>query len=91
MTTKSLDLEPTLAVDRLLELYCEWRTTCWDVRTAYERFCTAYACDRSLAYAAYAGALDREELVARAYADHLTFVTSLLEADFPASRAIANS
>jgi hypothetical protein len=91
MTMKSSNLEPTLAIDRLLELYCEWRTACWDVRTAYKRFCTVPAADRSLAYAAYEGALDHEELVARAYADHLTLATSLLEADFSASAAIANS
>jgi hypothetical protein len=84
-------LEPTLAVDRLLELYCEWRTTCWDVRTAYDRFCNVRACDRALAYAALAGALDREELAACAYADHLTLVSSLFEDDAWASHAIASS
>jgi hypothetical protein len=90
MNMKSSDLEPTLAVDQLLELYCEWRTTCWDVRSAYERFCAVRACDRTLAYAALAGALDREELAANAYADHLTLVSSLLEDDAWASPAIAN-
>ena len=88
---KSSNQEPALAVDRLLELYCEWRTTCWEVRTAYGRFCTVPGGDRPLAYAAYEGALDREELVARAYADHLALVTSLLEAEFSATHAIANS
>jgi hypothetical protein len=84
-------LEPTLAVDRLLELYCEWRTTCWDVRAAYGRFCTVSACDRPLAYAAYEGALDREELVAGAYADQVTLLSSLLERTSPATPAIATS
>jgi hypothetical protein len=88
METSSL--EPTLAIDHLLELYCEWRTACWDVRSAYERFCTVRACDRRLGYAALAGALDREELAAGAYADHLTLVSSLLEDDAWASPAIAN-
>jgi hypothetical protein len=88
---KSSNLEPTLAVDRLLELYCEWRTTCWDVRTAYGRFCTVRACERPLAYAAYEGALDREELVARAYADHVALMSSLLEGDSSASLTIARS
>jgi len=87
---KSSTLEPTLAVDRLLELYCEWRTTCWDVRTAYGRFCTVRACDRPLAYAAYQGALDREELVAGAYADQVSLASSLLERDSSASPAIAS-
>jgi hypothetical protein len=88
---KLSNLEPTLAVDRLLELYCEWRTSCWDVRTAYDRFCAVRAGDRPLAYAALAGALDREELAAGAYADHLTLVSSLLEDDAWASHAIASS
>jgi len=84
-------LEPTLAIDQLLELYCEWRTACWDVRSAYERFCTVRACDRPLGYAALAGALDREELAADAYADHLTLVSSLLDDDAWASPAVASS
>jgi hypothetical protein len=78
-------------VDRLLELYCEWRMTCWDVRTTYGHFCTVSACDRPVAYAAYAAALDREESVARAYADHVSQVSSWLESDSSASPAIANS
>jgi hypothetical protein len=88
---KSSNLEPVLAVDRLLELYCEWRTTCWDVRTAYGRVCTVGAGDRPFAYAAYEGALDREELVARAYADQVTLVSSLVEPDSSASPVIASS
>jgi hypothetical protein len=78
-------------VDRLLELYCEWRMSCWDVRATYGRFCTVCAGDRPLAYAAYAAALDREESVARAYADHVSLVSFLLERDSVASPAIANS
>jgi hypothetical protein len=88
---KSSNLEPALAVDRLVELYCEWRTACWDVRTMYGRFCTARGVDRPLAYAAYAGALDREELAAEAYAEHLSLVSSLLERVFAAGAVIANS
>jgi hypothetical protein len=88
---KSSNLEPALAVDRLVELYCEWRTACWDVRAAYGRCCTVRACERSLAYAAYEGALDREELVARAYADHVALMSSLLEGDSSASLTIARS
>jgi hypothetical protein len=90
MTTKSSNLDPSLAIDQLLELYCEWRTACWDVRTAYDRFCRVRAGERPLAHAALAGALDREELAADAYADHLTLVSSLLEDDAWASPAIAN-
>jgi hypothetical protein len=89
---RSSHRDPALdPVDRLLELYCEWRMTCWHVRTTYGRFCTAAACDRPLAYAAYAAALDREESIACAYADHVSLVTFLLERDSAASPAIANS
>jgi hypothetical protein len=54
--------------DRLLETYCSWREACVAVRVAYERFATAGAAKRSLAFAAYAAALDREEIAAREYA-----------------------
>jgi hypothetical protein len=91
MSVKSSNLEPALdPVDRLLELYCEWRMTCWNVRATYGRCCTVRACDRWLAYAAYEGALDREELAACAYANQVSLVSSLLERDPPASPAIAS-
>lgn len=61
-------------VDRLIELYCQWRSQCWDVRAAYERFTAATADDRAVAYAAYRAALDREESAADAYAEQITRV-----------------
>jgi hypothetical protein len=82
---------PPEYVDHLLELYCEWRTTCWDVRAAYEHFCTAQASDRTLAFAAYNAALDREESVARAYADQVSLVSSLLADTSSAIPETANS
>ena len=48
-------------VDRLIELYCQWRSECWEVRSAYEQFTAATREERALAYAAYQAALDREE------------------------------
>ncbi len=76
------DLKPHLdPVDRLLELYCEWHESCWDVRSAYEHFCATGSPDRARAFAAYTAALDREESVAQAYADQVTVVTALATAD----------
>ena len=68
---------PAHLVDRLIELYCEWRSVCWEVRSAYEQFTAANADDRALAYAAYQAALDREESAAGAYAEQTTRVASL--------------
>jgi hypothetical protein len=50
-----------------LESYVRWRDACNEVRIAYERWGTAERSDRSLAFAAYRGALDREECAARAH------------------------
>ena len=66
----SVQVEPEL-VDRLIELYCDWRSECWAVRTAYEQFTAAPPEDRALAYAAYWAALDREEAAADVYAEQL--------------------
>jgi hypothetical protein len=60
-----------LLVDRLIELYCDWRTSCGEVRDAYERFCQACAADRELAFAAYAAALDREQSACQDYAGQI--------------------
>lgn len=65
-----------LLVDRLIELYCDWRTACAEVRAAYERFCRACASDRALAFAAYAAALDREESACEDYAGQVHVVAS---------------
>lgn len=63
-------------VDHLLELYCAWRTECAAVRTAYERFATAERSERSLAFAAYEAAVDREESAADVYADQVAVVSA---------------
>jgi hypothetical protein len=69
---------PDHLVDRLIELYCQWRTECWEVRSAYARFISATAEDRALAYGAYLAALDREESAAGVYAEQTTRVASLV-------------
>lgn len=56
-------------VDRLIDLYCDWRGACRQVRAAYEEFRAAPAGERT--YAGYRAALDREESAAEAYAQQL--------------------
>lgn len=65
-----------LLVDRLIDLYCDWRTACGEVRAAYERFCRARASDRELAFAAYAAALDREQSACEDYAGQIHVIES---------------
>jgi hypothetical protein len=45
-------------VDGLIALYCDWREECAQVRGAYERFSSAPASDRVLAFAAYSAAAE---------------------------------
>jgi hypothetical protein len=61
-------------VDRLIELYCDWRTECAQVQAAYERFLGAEPDDRTLTFAAYAAALDREESACESYAAQIRLV-----------------
>ena len=63
-------------VDRMIDLYCDWRTACAEVRSAYERFCRARATDRALAFAAYAAALDREQSACEDYAGQIKAIES---------------
>jgi hypothetical protein len=67
-------------VDRLIDLYCDWRTECAEVLAAYRRFTAAPAGDRALAYAVYGAALDREESAAEEYARHLMLVAHVAPA-----------
>lgn len=61
------EIRPEL-IDRLIELYCDWRTGCAAVRAAYDRFVQAPSADRAAAFAAYNTALDREEDACASYA-----------------------
>jgi hypothetical protein len=72
-------------VDRLIELYCDWRTACSEVRAAYELFAAASAEERDLAYAVYGAVLDREQAVADEYARALTRIADAAPAFEPAS------
>jgi hypothetical protein len=62
--------------DELIALYCDWREECVLVQAAYERFSASGAPDRTLAFAAFAAALEREESAAQAYGDHISVITS---------------
>jgi hypothetical protein len=71
-TAKTLDAQARPeAIDRLLELYCDWREGCAGVHAAYERFSSAAADDRALAFAAYTAALDQEASASRSYEDQV--------------------
>jgi hypothetical protein len=63
-------------VDRMIDLYCDWRTACADVSAAYERFRLACASDRALAFAAYSAALDREQSACEDYAGQIRLIES---------------
>jgi hypothetical protein len=67
------------AIDHLLELYCAWREECAVVQSAYERFCAAPPSDRTLAYAAYRAALDREAAAAEMYSEQIARVSSRVD------------
>jgi hypothetical protein len=64
------------AVDRLLEFYCAWREECAHVHAAYMRLSTASQSDRTLAFAAYMAALDREAAAADMYLGQVSRVSS---------------
>jgi hypothetical protein len=61
-------------LDGLLERYIAWREESRTVWLAYDRWCRAERPTRSLAYAAYRAALEREERAAWAYAAHIDLV-----------------
>jgi hypothetical protein len=75
---------PADQVDRLIELYCEWRIEASIVRGAYGRFSDADAADRTLAFAAYLAALDRERAASDAYAEQIRLVLAACAASEPA-------
>jgi hypothetical protein len=73
--TLSAEIRPDL-VDRMIELYCDWRTGCAGVRAAYERFRDASRSDRVAAFAAYVAALDQEQSACELYAEQVRLVAS---------------
>jgi hypothetical protein len=61
-------------LDGLLERYVAWREESRTVWLAYERWSKAECPARSLAYAAYRAALEREEQAAWGYAAQIELV-----------------
>ena len=78
----SVQIDPAL-IDRMLDLYCDWRTECEAVRSAYARFANAPASERALAFAAYAAAVDREASASNAYEGQIRLVRAGLPASSP--------
>ena len=70
MKTLDAQVRPEV-IDRLIELYCDWREECAVVHASYARFSSAAADDRALTFAAYTAALDREAAASRSYEDQL--------------------
>lgn len=73
MSAQYAQVPPEL-VDRMIDLYCDWRTGCSEVQAAYERFLGAASSDRGAAFAAYTAALDREEAVCESYAEQVRLI-----------------
>lgn len=80
MNSTTAQVHPRL-VDDLMELYCNWRTECWEVRATWARFLEAEPSDRVLAFAAYTAALDREASASEAYASQVRLITTCIAAD----------
>jgi hypothetical protein len=81
----TVEIRPEL-VDRMIELYCDWRTECAVVQAAYARFCRAQPPDRTAAFAAYEAALDREESACESYAAQIRAIESQFTAAGPVGR-----
>jgi hypothetical protein len=75
VATLSAHVRPDM-VDRMIELYCDWRTECGAVQAAYERFLDASRPDRADAFAAYLAALDQEQSASDFYAQQVRLIES---------------
>lgn len=80
VSTPTSEIRPEL-VDRMIELYCDWRTECGQVEATYERFLQASAPDRAAAFAAYGAALDQEQCACESYADQVRLIESHFAGD----------
>lgn len=68
-------------VDRMMDLYCDWRTECVGVQAAYDHFLGSEPSDRGAAFAAYTAALDREESACDVYAGQVRLIMSCWAGD----------
>jgi hypothetical protein len=55
-------------IDRLMDMYVEWREACAALWEAHQRWKAVPAAERPLAFASYRAALDREEWASHVYA-----------------------
>jgi hypothetical protein len=65
-------LTRTRLVDDVIDAYVDWREECLFVWDAYCRWAAAPQADATLAFAAYAAALDREERASAYYAGRIS-------------------
>jgi hypothetical protein len=80
MNATDVKIRPEQA-DELIALYCDWREECVIVEAAYERFIAAPGPDRTLAFAAYMAALEREESAAARYEAQIVLITCAASAE----------
>ena len=62
----------TALVDEAIDAYVDWQEECLFVWDAYCRWAGAPQADATLAFAAYAAALDREERASAFYAGRIS-------------------
>jgi hypothetical protein len=74
-------------LDDALESYVEWREECATVEVAYRCWSSECSTERTMSFAAYAAALDREECAARVYADAVGRVKRFLWPDLEPERS----
>jgi hypothetical protein len=67
-STRVEKTNPFGRVARAMDAYVQWRNECIAVRDAYGRWTAARGTSVSLAFQAYAAALDREEFASEQYA-----------------------
>jgi hypothetical protein len=58
-------------VDAVIEGYVAWREECETVRATYEAWRSGAEAERTIRFAVYNSAVDREEWVARLYAESI--------------------
>lgn len=66
---------PSDVIDRLMDLYVDWREESDEVQIAYDRWAGGPAEEREGAFAAYQAALDREESASLAFSERIRVVT----------------
>jgi hypothetical protein len=68
-STRASSWPAVMMLDGLLDGYVDWRESADAVADAYARWSFARGLERSLRFAAYVAAIDREQQAAGAYAD----------------------